>query len=136
MSVINSYMYPRLISIAVPYGVPVDDIGDYVTDKVGTILNEIGTTAINPKSVYVKCIGQYFYLLGFDTNNRYKVEPGKRERFAELTAQREATDEFFRGAVGQIAATTTDVPSAPQGSAPADSSQPVDGKKQSKVAKG
>ncbi len=136
-----SIMYPRVITIVPPQYIPEDEVGDWVSDRAASIINEIGTNALNPKSIALRYDGAGGFILSFDSNYRPKLTPEQRERFDRLEA------EYSRPLDGGIQYTyfpnlppeagqtdAVDVIEIPEPQA--DQPLPVDSKKPRKVAKG
>lgn len=68
----NEY-YPRIETISVPEAVPAVNIGKVVSAEVVKILDGIGKSSINLRSIYLRPISERLYVLGYDTNQPYSL---------------------------------------------------------------
>lgn len=66
-------MRPEIRTIMVPADIKPEYIGEYVSDRVRSIIDDIGLGQINPKSLTIKCQSIRFYTLHFDSNNGYTL---------------------------------------------------------------
>lgn len=68
----NEY-YPRIETISVPDHVPAVNIGKVVSAEVVKILDGVGKSSINLRSIYLRPVSERLYVLGYDTNQPYSL---------------------------------------------------------------
>jgi hypothetical protein len=65
--------YPRVETIEVPDNVRAEYIGKYVNAEVVKLLDGIGKSSINFKSIALRPLSRNFYVLSFDSNQPYAL---------------------------------------------------------------